>query len=136
MPISDVVLTIQAQLRALGMRSKSLRFVQWDATTLKVSQGLYGALIAYDRGLDLYSVQGYRQCDMDETVTGVYAEDLARVVGPLLRAKQPEPPDPPDPLFHGSDCGVWVGESCDCSYGAPDRSDDDWDAAYELAGDR
>ncbi|HEX4545753.1 MAG TPA: hypothetical protein VH110_05295 [Candidatus Acidoferrum sp.] len=50
--MTPTVQTIYAQLLALGINARLL-FVAWDDNTLKVSRGLNGCLIRYDRAMDL-----------------------------------------------------------------------------------
>lgn len=81
---NSVVETIRQQLVALGMKGK-LTLVKWDNETLKVSKGENGSLIRYNEATDLYDVTGYRGCEMSETRTDVYAENLLGVIAPSLR---------------------------------------------------
>lgn len=82
---TTIVQTIKDQLLALGLNPRAVMFVQWDERSLKVSRGLCGAIITYDRDVDLYDVTMYNGLEISNDVrTGVHAENLLDVVAPAL----------------------------------------------------
>lgn len=84
---TTTVQTIKDQLLALGLNPRAVMFVQWDERSLKVSRGLCGAIITYDRDADLYDITTYNGLEISNDVrTGVHAENLLDVVMPALQA--------------------------------------------------
>lgn len=84
--MTNTVATIKQQLDTLGLKARGLRFVAWDANTLKVSRGTKGVMIAYNQGTDLYDVTSYQDFDIQAPVEGVYADSLLQVIRPALGA--------------------------------------------------
>jgi hypothetical protein len=82
--MSNTVETIYQQLKALGI-PRNVRLVAWDQETLKVSRGLHGALIRYNRATDLYDITAYAECETWTLADGVYAENLLDVIAPALQ---------------------------------------------------
>jgi hypothetical protein len=84
--MTDTVRTIHRQLLAAGI-NRRLLFVAWDDHTLKVSRGLNGALVRYNRTTDLYDVTEYHGCDTRPLAEGVYADNLLDVIMPTFTAR-------------------------------------------------
>jgi len=85
------VRTIHAQLMAQGLAPYGLRFVAWDADTLKVSRGSSGVLIHYAAGRDLYDLEEYHGLEVRPLAEGVYADGLIQAILPALGRREFEP---------------------------------------------
>lgn len=91
--MTDTVRIIHEQLLELGIGrlGRRLTFVAWGPDALKVSRGLHGAIITYNRGTDLYDVTEYHECHTRELANGVYAENLLDVIRPVLTSSGADP---------------------------------------------
>jgi hypothetical protein len=85
--MTTIVKTTYEQLIRAGINPR-LAFVAWDDVTLKVSKGLNGSLIRYDKGTDLYDVEEYHGFVVKPLAHGVGQGELMDVVMPTLSARR------------------------------------------------